>query len=73
MIRIFTTTLLAATLTASLATAKGHDQAGNVDNDPGANTGVETVTPAKTLGATRGNGKKPAGPNGKSADAGRPN
>ena len=50
--------------------AKGHDQSGT--EEPGANVGAETVTPAKTLGATRGNGKKPAVPNGKSAQAGKP-
>ncbi len=69
MLRTFLTATTVLVLAAGLAQAKGHDQSGTLE--PGADVGAETVTPAKTLGTALGNGKKPAVPNGKSADAGK--
>ena len=68
--KTLSTIAMAAALATSV-TAKGHDQSGT--DAPGKNVGAETVGPAKTLGSTLGNGKKPDGPNGKSANAGKKN
>ncbi len=67
MTKLIITTAL-ATLVATAAMAKGHDQSGNVDDVPGQNVGVETVAPAWTLGNARSGGKgkgpgdRPVGP-----------
>ena len=67
MQKLILTSALAA-LIASTATAKGHDQSGNLDNMPGANVGAETVAPAWTLGNAlsggkgKGPGDRPVGP-----------
>lgn len=67
--------VLALTLAASAASAKGHNQ--GATDFPGENVGAQTVVASQGEGAEQGNGKStadtPAGAApGKSGDAGKP-
>ena len=68
-----TTATFITLLAAGGAIAKGHDQSGGADGEPGANAGAETAAPAQGLGSALGNGTDQSGKErGKSANAGKP-